>query len=174
MKLVETMIAKQCIADLIAAGLYVTVYNGDDYDLVRSQDPDAIYKAMAATDEDYLMVSGSRKGKVCDRSDKGWVRFIYGNSGPDVINNYTTCLEKTIATTNKLAEVLDDGDADTAIKLFLERETTAMRLALQVAITELEYAQEKLGSDRAVPRTHAIEGARLALRAVQLAGGDSN
>lgn len=174
MKMVETMIAKQCIADLLAAGLYISVYNGEDYDIVRSQDPDAIYKAMAATDEDYLMVSGTRKGKASERGDKGWVRFIYGNSGPDVINNYTTCLEETIAPTNKLAEILDEGDADTAIKLFLERETTAMRLALQVAITELEYAQERLGSDRVVPRTHAIEGARLALRAVQPAGGDSN
>lgn len=174
MKIVEAMIAKQCIADLLAAGFYVTMHDGEEDMVIRSRDADAIFAAMATTDEDYLFVSDKATGAANKRADCGWVRFIYGNSGPEVINDYTTRLEKTIAPTNKLAETLDDGNADTAIKLFMERETAGLRLALQVAITELEYAQEKLGSDRAVPRTHAIEGARLALRAVQPAGGDSN
>jgi hypothetical protein len=41
------------------------------------------------------------------RRSFGWVRFIYGNDGWDVINDYTTNLEPVIAGVNALAEKME-------------------------------------------------------------------
>jgi hypothetical protein len=40
----------------------------------------------------------------------GWVKFIYGNTGPDVINDYTTNLEPLMKKPQALADYWDsDG-----------------------------------------------------------------
>ena len=52
--------------------------------------------AMFSTDEDYLYV---HKGK----EKAGWVRFIYGESGWDVICDYTTNLESLMVEPNKIS-----------------------------------------------------------------------
>lgn len=37
----------------------------------------------------------------------GWVRFVYGNDGHDVISDYTTNLESVLEPINAYAESLD-------------------------------------------------------------------
>jgi hypothetical protein len=101
---IEKLIAKQCIADLLAAGYQVSVNDGEETTLHRSTSPDAILAAMFTTDEDWLHVH------TPDERLFGWVRFIYGNDGWDVINDYTVNLELVIAATNKLADEIGDAD----------------------------------------------------------------
>src|ERR1044071_9806971 len=119
------MIARQCIADLLAAGFSITVNDGEEDTLLKSRDPDAILAAMATTDDDFLMVSRLRKGQ----KEAGWVRFVYGNAGPDVIHDHTNNLESVLHDTFVLANKLDEGGADEVIKLFRERDTATKELA---------------------------------------------
>ena len=89
----EKAIASATIAAILAAGPdhCIDVNDGEEIVLSESRDPSAILAAMFSTDEDYLVV---RSGKNASRD--GWIRFIYGNSGFDVINDYTTNLESIL------------------------------------------------------------------------------
>ena len=84
----EQKIARRVIKDLLAFGLLIDVYDGEEITLKRSKDPVAILDAMMTSDDDRLF---ARK--------KGWgesfVWFIYGNGneGFDVISDYGMMLE---------------------------------------------------------------------------------
>ncbi len=102
---IERQIARKAAKDLIAAGYKVAVYDGTEIALAASADVRAVMAAMFSTDEDYLFVLTPVAGGKMKRV--GWVRFVYGNSGFDVINDYTTNLESVLAETNALAEQLE-------------------------------------------------------------------
>jgi hypothetical protein len=93
----EMRIPRAAVKGLLAAGYLITVYDGEEDTLVRSSDAKAILKATRTTDEDYLLAS------TASRNDAGWVRFIYGNEGPDVINDYTVNLEDALKGANAIA-----------------------------------------------------------------------
>lgn len=95
----ERKIASQCINDLHNAGYALTVYDGEEETVQRSLDHNEVLGALMTTDEDYLFVH--RPGEL---AHFGWVRFIYGNDGPDVINDYTTNLEDVLTKTMALAD----------------------------------------------------------------------
>lgn len=97
---IERRIARQAARDLIAAGYTVTVHDGETKTLKHSTNLRAIVGAMFTTDDDYLL---AYDGTRC----VGWVRFIYGNDGYDVINDYTTNLETVLTETHKLALKLE-------------------------------------------------------------------
>jgi len=88
-QIVEKEIVTAVIAALLKAGYAITVYNGEDEEIKKSTDQISILAAMFTTDEDHLIVY--KQGK---RS--GFVTFIYGNDGYDVIHDYTTNLESVI------------------------------------------------------------------------------
>lgn len=94
----EKRIARRCILDLIEAGYTVSVYDGEEVTVKCSTKGTEILAAMMTTDEDYLFAMDAN-GKR-----EGWVRFIYGNSGWDVINDYTVNLEDALKRTNALIE----------------------------------------------------------------------
>ena len=99
---IERQIARRAAKDLIAAGYKVAVFDGEEIALEASTDVRAIIAAMFSTDEDYLFaMTPGEDGKL---KRAGWVRFIYGNTGFDVINDYTTNLETVLAGTNALAD----------------------------------------------------------------------
>ena len=100
----EKRIVASAIADLLEAGFEVTVYDGEEETVVRSTDAGEIAAAMMTTDEDYLYVHSPGDGA----QHRGWVRFVYGNDGPDVINDYTVNLEAVLRKTNELAEQLNE------------------------------------------------------------------
>lgn len=52
---IENRIAKAAIAGLLAAGYFVSVYDGEEVALRRSRDAKAIFSAMGATDEETLI-----------------------------------------------------------------------------------------------------------------------
>ena len=106
----EALMIKQAIADCLQAGYVLSVNDGEETTLRKSTDPDTIFAAMQTTDEDYLLVHrvASGPGKFSNQHF-AWIRFIYGNDGWDVINDYTTNLEVTLANTRALADKLEEG-----------------------------------------------------------------
>lgn len=102
---VEKKIFKQAMKSLLAAGFAVSIDNGDndgrDYEIKDSTDLAAIVKASYQTDEERVFVR-----KPDDATFYGWVYFVYGNDGYDVISDYTVNLESIIGdntATGKLA-----------------------------------------------------------------------
>lgn len=97
----ERLIARQAIADLLAAGYLIDVNDGEVTTVEGSGDPAVILAAMFTTDEDYLVAKGV--------GSRGWVRFIYGNDGWDVINDYTVNLAGALTRTTALTDQLSEG-----------------------------------------------------------------
>jgi len=94
----EERIASVIIEDALAAGYLLSVYDGEDYVLVRSKNKVTVLTAMFSTNEDHLVVyrPGQRRA--------GWVRFVYGNSGWDVVCDYTCNLEHIMTRANALSD----------------------------------------------------------------------
>lgn len=94
----EAAIVRNAVHELLDHGFTLSVDNGgDDYEIDRSIDPDAVIAELGHTDEDRLM---ARTGDVI----KGWVHFIYGNDGYDVICDMTVSLEPYLPDTLAIAE----------------------------------------------------------------------
>lgn len=96
---IERKIVSQAIRDLTNAGYEVVVNDGEDDVTEPTMDYSTIFNAMFSTDMDYLKVYAPGI-RICN----GWVFFVYGNDGPDVINDYTTNLEGVLAATIELAD----------------------------------------------------------------------
>lgn len=101
---IERLLAREAATRLITAGYALTVNDGEDDTLKASKDVAAVLLAMFTTDEDWLIVLDSAGTR------KGWVRFIYGNDGYDVVNDYTVNLEPIMSEVNKVADKLESGD----------------------------------------------------------------
>jgi hypothetical protein len=100
---VERKIAAALIDSALKAGYTITVNDGEEDVLKRSASADAILKAMFTTDEDRLYLHAQNA-----KATFGWVLFIYGNDGWDVISDYTTNLEPIMGAANKLADYYGD------------------------------------------------------------------
>jgi hypothetical protein len=97
---IERQIARKVIADALAAGYAIDVFDSEEYAIEKSTDPEAIIKAMFSTDDDRLYFHK-------DGKQAGWVLFIYGNSGWDVISDYTVNLEDLFKGASELSEQLE-------------------------------------------------------------------
>lgn len=100
----EIAIAKATIKALLDAGFAVTMNDGEENIVIASRNVDAIFAAMMTTDEDYLI---AETPDDADHNVCGWVRFIYGNDGWDVINDYSARLESVLVPVNALADELE-------------------------------------------------------------------
>ncbi len=94
---VEYKIVMMTAKSLLANGYAIAVNDGDEIVLDYTADLPAIEAALFTTDEDYFF---SRKQGEPD----GWIRFIYGNDGPDVINDYTLSLEPIMTKVDAYAD----------------------------------------------------------------------
>lgn len=99
----EGKIARRTIRAIIKAGYCVSVFDGEEITLKRSTAGRAILNAMFTTDEDYLFVY-PREPKA---PRLGWVFFVYGNDGWDVVSDYTTNLEEVMRPVLDYAETFD-------------------------------------------------------------------
>lgn len=97
----ERKVAKAFIADMKAKGYKIAVWDGEAFALKASTDERAILSAMGSTGEDHLYVIDPERPKGERRI--GWAFFVYGNSGSEVINDYTTNLTPLLIQT-KTAE----------------------------------------------------------------------
>jgi len=100
---IEEQIVKEVVKAALAADYLLTVNDGEEDTLVNSENESAILAAMFTTDEDRLFFVNKVTRRIV-----GWVFFVYGNDGYDVINDYTTNLETILAPVNKLAEELSE------------------------------------------------------------------
>jgi hypothetical protein len=100
----ERKIARKVIDDAIAAGHTIDVFDGEAVPLKGSSDAEQIIGAMFSTDSDSLIIKkdGKRIGSVV---------FIYGNSGHDVIADYSMDLHTLLQGAGQLAEQLE-GEVD--------------------------------------------------------------
>jgi len=94
---VERKIARRLILDGLAAGYTITVDNGEEQVLRQSTKCKAILDAMFSVDDERLIFHK-------DGEHIGWVWFVYGNDGWDVISDYSVSLEHIMAGANKLSE----------------------------------------------------------------------
>lgn len=83
----EGRIALKCIQLALAAGYAISVNDGETTTVKRSTDSKIILNAMFTTDYDYLYLYKAEKRA-------GWVMFVYGNGGYDVISDYSVSLEE--------------------------------------------------------------------------------
>ena len=98
----EAAIVRNAVHELLDHGFTLSVdTGGDDYEIDRSVDPDAVMAELMNTDEDRLL---ARAGE----SIKGWVHFVYGNDGHDVICDMTVSLEPYLPETTALAETYSE------------------------------------------------------------------
>lgn len=79
----ERKIVSMVVADALKAGYSISVDDGEAIVLNKSVKKAEILKAMFSTDEDILRIFDSERRLVGD------VYFIYGNSGYDVIHDYS-------------------------------------------------------------------------------------
>lgn len=96
---VECKIVKAILKAARDGGYSISINDGEETTVKRSQDWAAILAAMATTEEDWLRLH--REG---DRT--GWVTLVYGN-GIDLISDYTTNLEEVMAPLNAYVETLE-------------------------------------------------------------------
>lgn len=100
----ERIIVGKLVADLLAAGFWISVFDGEETTVKRSIDATEIFPALASTGVDHLNV-----GRVGDTHRMGWVVLVWGNDCA-VISDYTINLTEYVVGANKLAEVLDGGN----------------------------------------------------------------
>ncbi len=97
---VERKIARAAADGILSAGFKIIVNDGEEDVTGHLESTDDVLKAMFTTDEDYMVVVTRGDFPI----QFGWVRFIYGNDGWDVINDYSVSLKKYLAKANEIAE----------------------------------------------------------------------
>lgn len=97
---IERRIVRAAIAGLLADNYLISVHDGEETVLTKSTDAKAIEAAMFSTDEDqFHVVRGQGAG-----TEKGWVLFVYGNDGFDVIADNTVNIESSLKAATELAD----------------------------------------------------------------------
>lgn len=81
----ERRTATRLVRAAIAAGYTVSVYDGEEYTVKRSQNEAAILEALASTEEDTLVIRDSAGERI------GALVLIWGNdqTGEELIADYT-------------------------------------------------------------------------------------
>lgn len=98
---VEQTIARAVVDALLKAGFSLGVKDGEKIVLHHSKNEAKLLDALFNTDEDYLFVY------VKSGRPDYWVRFVYGNDGWDVINDYTAHLEPYIGEGTAVQKLID-------------------------------------------------------------------
>jgi len=95
----EEKVARQIVEDAIKAGYSLNVNNGGDTNELPEPviEAQTVLDAMFKTDEEHLLL-------YKDGARKGWVFFVYGNDGWDIVNDYTTNLEPIMVRANRTAD----------------------------------------------------------------------
>ena len=97
-QIIERMIVKRIVLDAVKAGYALNINNGGD----TNEMPNPSVKVKNILDNMFA-TSDERLLFYKDNKMIGWVYLVYGNDGPDVVNDYTTNLESVMTGANKLA-----------------------------------------------------------------------
>lgn len=98
--LFERAIVRKAAQALIAAGFEIAIHNGEAEPTIPTGDLEALMASIMATDVDefWTYKAGQETG--------GWIRFHYGNSGWDVMSNYTVDLADALKPVHAYADAL--------------------------------------------------------------------
>lgn len=100
---VERKVIKALVDESLKAGYLISVYDGEEMVVKKSDQADAIMNAIMSTDEDTLLYY-----KPGQNTRSGWVKLIYGNDGYDVISDYTISLEHVMGEATKVSDYYAD------------------------------------------------------------------
>lgn len=101
---VERIIARRLVMDAIRAGYALNVNNGGEDDELKEPSTSVreVMAAMMGADDDRVHVYVKSDSSVWIHF--GWVWFVYGNDGYDVISDYTVNLEPIMTGADALAD----------------------------------------------------------------------
>lgn len=107
---VEQDIVTRAVDAFLAAGFALqTNQSGGPWVPERpATDRDLILAELMQVDDEHMAVikAGADPMASGQHTCEGWVRFVYGNDGYDVISDYTTNLEAILEPVNAYAETL--------------------------------------------------------------------
>ncbi|EEX1006186.1 hypothetical protein D3981_004164 [Escherichia coli] len=104
---IERLIATAAAKGLTDAGYKIAVHDGEEIAQPKTSNVDTILDAMFSTDGDSFIVYQKSSGDEAGWVRVGWVQFIYGNCGWDVIADNTTSLESALQDATNLARVFE-------------------------------------------------------------------
>jgi hypothetical protein len=94
----EKQIARAVVKDALAAGYALGIDNGgDEAELENCSEFKKVVDEMFATDDEYLLF-------YKDGKRVGWVRFVYGNEGWDVMADWTVNIEAVLKGASEIAD----------------------------------------------------------------------
>jgi hypothetical protein len=104
----ECEIALTVVRDALLAGYWISVDDGEDEPSPKTCVGQDVAMKLMTTDEDTILIYKGSKAKA----PLGVVTFIYGNSGYDVIHDYTDrpAIRKIVKRAEKIAEKYGDED----------------------------------------------------------------
>lgn len=83
---IERSIVYQIVLRAINLGYLVSVHDGEERVVKKSQDEKEIMAAIMSTDDDVLTIYD---GNTIEEKKIGFISLVYGNDGDDVISDYT-------------------------------------------------------------------------------------
>ena len=108
---VEQRIASRAVTALLDAGFTLAVAQGDERPEPATRSKARIMRELGECDDDRLMVykpdnlpPPNATGN--EHPADGWIHFVYGNDGWDVMSDYTSGLELHLAAVNEYARTL--------------------------------------------------------------------
>lgn len=105
--LIERAIVRSAARALIDAGYSVAIHNGEEQACRPTRELAEVMAAIMTTDEDAMLVyPAAASGSAQEHPQTGWVSFVYGNSGWDVIHDYTTNLETALEPADRYSDQL--------------------------------------------------------------------
>lgn len=127
----ELAIAHRVIDALRRGGFDLHADNGEDRTTTKATD-DQLIECLFACDEARLYATRDNERGL---AFSGWVFFVLGNDGFDVVSDYTANLEEWLAPVNEYADTLAEGGL--ADLLQQATDASAQRDALQEAVIEV-------------------------------------
>ncbi len=123
--MMEKLMLKKLLEIGIEHGFHAQICNGEDESEI-TQDIKELIKYSNQTDEERVYFGIMKDGEF---QSKAWFYFVYGNSGWDVICDYTANQASEMlmeAGINELSEKLENGDFDIAVKLSNKSKTFSL------------------------------------------------
>lgn len=103
----EERICVSLVTELLAQGFFISVFDGEEMALSKSNDPVKILHAMCSTDEDTLYVYRDNGTGMEQYQCIGKFFLVYGNDGWDVIADQSAAISQ-IAPTPKTDRLIDE------------------------------------------------------------------
>jgi len=107
--LIDRLIVRHVVESLAKAGYSFSIPEDSGNELELTGNVPKTLQALAGVDDERLYVSIG--AKPC-----GWVYFVFGNDGFNVVSDYTTNLETVLASSFLFSKDLEEGKLELAIR----------------------------------------------------------